>query len=135
MSNFLAQALSLSKHFDNLEYKKGGRGVQTIHSPKGFFSDFCILVILKQPFRGHRKFFRHYHLMVGTSYVKYVTFDIKSGFPLSLRLRANGSKNSQHCCTNNVGSFCVRVGSGVQMDATTLNNVGPCSASWEGYNP
>ena len=53
----------------------------------------------------------------------------------SLRLRANGRNNSQHCCTNNVGSCCVRVGSGLQTDATTPNNVGTCSASWEGYNP
>ena len=52
-----------------------------------------------------------------------------------VRLRANGRKNSQHCCANNVGSCCVRVGSGVQTDATTLNNVGTCSASWEGYKP
>ena len=29
----------------------------------------------------------------------------------------------------------MRVGSGVQTDATTPNNVGTCSASWEGYNP
>ena len=29
----------------------------------------------------------------------------------------------------------VRVGSGVQRDATTHNNVRTCSASWEGYNP
>ena len=48
---------------------------------------------------------------------------------------ANGRNNSQHCCANNVGSCCVCVGSGVQTDATTLNNVGTCSASWEGYNP
>ena len=27
------------------------------------------------------------------------------------------------------------VGSGVQTDATTPNNVGTCSALWEGYNP
>ena len=45
----------------------------------------------------------------------------------AFRLRANGR--------NNVGSCCVRVGSGVQTDATTSNNVGTCSASWEGYNP
>ena len=32
------------------------------------------------------------------------------------RLRANGRNNSQHCC--------VYVGSGVQTDATTPNNVG-----------
>ena len=51
-----------------------------------------------------------------------------------LRLRANGRNNSQHCCANNVGSCCVCVGSGVQTDATTPNNVGTCSASWEGYN-
>ena len=29
----------------------------------------------------------------------------------------------------------MRVGSGVQTDATTPNKVGTCSASWEGYNP
>ena len=51
-----------------------------------------------------------------------------------LRLRANERNNSQHCCANNVGSCCVCVGSGVQTDATTPNNVGTCSASWEGYN-
>ena len=33
-----------------------------------------------------------------------------------------------HCC-------CVRVGSGVQKDATTPSNVGTWTASWEGYNP
>ena len=52
-----------------------------------------------------------------------------------LRLRANRRNNSQHCRRNNVGSCCVRVGSGLQTDATTPNNVGTCSASWEGYNP
>ena len=53
-----------------------------------------------------------------------------------VRLRANGRNNSQlHGCANNVGSCCVRVGSGVQTDATTPNNVGTCSASWEEYNP
>ena len=41
---------------------------------------------------------------------------------LILRLLANGRNN-------------VRVGSGVQTDATTPNNVGTYSASWEGYNP
>ena len=51
-----------------------------------------------------------------------------------VRLRANGRNNSQLCCANNFGSCCVRVGSGVQKDATTRNNVGTCSASWEGYN-
>ena len=40
-----------------------------------------------------------------------------------------------HCCANNVGSCCMRVGSGAQTDATTPNNVGTCSALWEGYNP
>ena len=35
---------------------------------------------------------------------------------------------------DNVGSCCVRDGSGVQTGATTLSNVGTCSASWEGYN-
>ena len=37
--------------------------------------------------------------------------------------------------TKNVGSYCVRVGSGVQTDATTPNNVRTCTASWEVYNP
>ena len=54
---------------------------------------------------------------------------------LDVRLRANGRNNSQHCCANNVGNCCVPVGSGVQTDATTRNNVGTSSASWEGYNP
>ena len=31
-----------------VSYKTGGRGVQPLHSPKRFFSDFYILVILKQ---------------------------------------------------------------------------------------
>ena len=56
-------------------------------------------------------------------------------FAHGFRLRANGRNNSQHCCANNVGSCCVRVGSGVQTDATTPNNFGTCSTSWEGYNP
>ena len=47
----------------------------------------------------------------------------------SARLRANGRNNA-----NNVGSCCVRFGSGVQTNATTPNNVGTCSASWEGYS-
>ena len=33
-----------------------------------------------------------------------------------------------------VGSCCVRAGSSVQTDATTLSKVGTCSASSEGYN-
>ena len=53
----------------------------------------------------------------------------------TIRLRANERNNSQHCCANNVGSCCLRVGSGVQTDATTPNNVWTCSASWEGCNP
>ena len=55
--------------------------------------------------------------------------------PCYLKLRANGRNNSQHYWTNNVGRCWVRVGDGVQTDATTPNNVGTCSASWEGYNP
>ena len=47
----------------------------------------------------------------------------------------NGRNNFQHCWPNNVGNCCVRVGSGVHRDVTTPNNVGTCSASWEGYNP
>ena len=60
---------------------------------------------------------------------------LHDGVILLLRLRANGRNNSQHCCANNVGSCCVRVGSGVQTDATTPNKFGTCSASWEEYNP
>ena len=41
-----------------------------------------------------------------------------------VRLRANGRNNSEHCCANNVGSCCVRVGSGLQTDATTPNKFG-----------
>ena len=43
----------------------------------------------------------------------------------SLRLRASGGNNSQHCCANNVGSCCVRVGSGVQTDARLPTVLGP----------
>ena len=46
-------------------------------------------------------------------------------FPWVERLRANRCNNSQHCCANKVGSCCVRVGSGVQTDATTPNIVAP----------
>ena len=46
-----------------------------------------------------------------------------------LRLGGNGPNNSQHCCVNIVGSCCLRVGSGVQTDATTPNKFGTCSAS------
>ena len=35
----------------------------------------------------------------------------------------NGRNNSQYCRANNVGSCCVRVGSGVQTDATTPNDI------------
>ena len=52
----------------------------------------------------------------------------------SLSLRENGRNNSQHCWANNVGSCCVRVGTGVQTDATTPNNVETCSATSEEYN-
>ena len=55
--------------------------------------------------------------------------------PCYLKVRANGRNNSQDCWANNVGRCCVRIGDGVQTDATTPNNVGTCSASWEGYNP
>ena len=48
--------------------------------------------------------------------------------PFPPELSANGRNN-------NVGSCCVRVGSGVQTYASTPNNAGTCSASWEGYNP
>ena len=41
-------------------------------------------------------------------------------FARGFRLRANGRNNSQHCCANNVGSCCVRVGRAVQTDPTLL---------------
>ena len=44
-----------------------------------------------------------------------------------LKLCANVRNNFQHCCLKNVRSLFDSVGSGVQMDATTLNNVGTCS--------
>ena len=50
------------------------------------------------------------------------------------KLCANGRNNSHNYVANNVGSCCVRDGSGVQTRASTLNNVGTCSSSWEGYN-
>ena len=53
-----------------------------------------------------------------------------------VELRANGRNNSQHqSWTNNIGSCCVLVGSGVLTDTTTPNNASTCSASWEEYNP
>lgn len=53
-----------------------------------------------------------------------------------VKLRANERNNSQHqCWSNNVGSFCVLVGSGVLTDTTKPNNASTCSASWERYNP
>ena len=73
--------------------------------------------------------------MVGKQKSSTRALRIHNWLVLSVRLRANGRNNSQHCYANNVGSCCVRVGSGVQTDATTPNNVGTCSASWEGYNP
>ena len=51
----------------------------------------------------------------------------------TIKLRAKGRDNSQRCWANNAGSRHVRVGSGVQTDATTPDNVGTCNASWEGY--
>ena len=53
---------------------------------------------------------------------------------------ANRCNNSQHCCvvprsTKGLFTGYVRVGSGVQTDATTANKFGTCSASWEEYNP
>ena len=51
------------------------------------------------------------------------------------KLLTNGRNNYQHYWANNVGCCCVRVGSGVQTDATYPNNVGACIASWEGYSP
>ena len=44
------------------------------------------------------------------------------------KLHVKECNNSQHCLANNVGSA-------VQTDATTPNNVGTCSALWEGHNP
>ena len=47
--------------------------------------------------------------------------------PCYLKLCAKGRNNSQHCWANNVGRCCVRVGDGVQTDATTPNNLRTCS--------
>ena len=53
-------------------------------------------------------------------------------FPRSIKLSTNGPNNSKHCWVNkdNVGICSISVGSG----APTPNNVGTCSASWQGYN-
>ena len=68
--------------------------------------------------------------LFGTNFRKF-SFRFRQGpiFFNTLVLRANKGNNSQHCWPNNVGSCCVRVGSGVQTNATTPNNVGTCSAS------
>ena len=50
----------------------------------------------------------------------------------SATVRATNGRNNS---ANNVENCCVRVGSGVHREVTTPNNVGTCSASWEGYNP
>ena len=52
-----------------------------------------------------------------------------------VKLPAKERNNSQHCWANKVVSCCVRVGSGVQTNATPPINVRTCSASWEGYRP
>ena len=70
-------------------------------------------------------------LKIGLKATKFFNFWIT----LSVRLRANGLNDSQHCCANNAGSCRVGVGTGVQTDAPTSNNAETCSASWEGYNP
>ena len=46
-----------------------------------------------------------------------------------LRMRANERNDSQHCWRNNVGSCCVRVGSGVQTDAATPDKFGTCGSN------
>ena len=50
-------------------------------------------------------------------------------------VQTDARKNFRHCGANIVGSCCVRVGSGLQTDVKTSNNVGAFSASWGGYNP
>ena len=70
-----------------------------------------------------------YHLVQGRCYLPSIVLkakNIKNAITVSLifRLRANGRNNSQRCCANNVRSCCVRVGSGVQTNAATPNNVG-----------
>ena len=44
-------------------------------------------------------------------------------FVLALKLRANGGNNSRHCWANNLDSYCALVGSVVQTDTTTPNNL------------
>ena len=77
------------------------------------------------------KYFNAFSLVVTRDH----SWSLVCFFRLFFRLRANGRNNSQHCCANTVGSCCVRVGSGVQTDATTPNKFGNCSALWEEYNP
>ena len=59
---------------------------------------------------------------------------ISAGFKRRQCIISNCCYCKQHCWANNVGSCRVGVDSGVQTDATTRNNVGTCSALWEGYN-
>ena len=69
-----------------VSYKTGRSGVQPIHSPQSFFVWFLHFSDYEAdyPFSGHHSFLRHFRPKVGTSFVKYVTFQIKSGFPFSL---------------------------------------------------
>ena len=50
-------------------------------------------------------------------------------FVVALKVRANGGNNSQHCWANNFDSYCARVGSGVQKDATTPYKLA-CEVHW-----
>ena len=59
---------------------------------------------------------------------------ISAGFKRRQCIISNCCYCKQHCWANNVGSCRVVVDSGMQTDATTRNNVGICSALWEGYN-
>ena len=49
-------------------------------------------------------------------------------------MRVGSGVQTDATTPNNVGSCFVRVGSGMETDATTPDNVGTCSVSWEGYN-
>ena len=133
------------KHMENPKANLW-KNLSTGTPPKCFRTILCLLqlqftidiffktAVLRKLF-DIRFSFKHCNFSPVCLLVKMASKTVTRSICLTLRLRANGRNNSQHCCANNVGSCWVRVGSGVQTDATTPNNVVTCSASWEGYNP
>ena len=95
----------------------------------------------RQPISIHRFVVSNYTCVVARSHVKLRT-NSQHCWPTMLGVDASvfavvckRMRKFPTLLGNNVGSCCVRVCSGVQTDATTPNNVGTCSAWWEGYNP